>query len=533
MRAAGMCVAGVLVLLAVLSHVGSGTSTESLGRAIGRAQAMRSFVSYFSSFWGVLVAFLCVTALVLLARKTGRIRADTALTEVFQQEFERIAAEMQAGTAERLPPSPEMNDIDEQIWRGRRILAEMEASSTHDGRQELLRTLEYLYAHRFAADVRRRMTLQIDPNRILTPPPASFAGRVQTFLVSRGLLASMHGGSRAVTLASLFLLIPSLVSIQSGAAASLLDTRLVRLNELRVEASVRESEEAWKRAQAAVPPPAPAPEQDDEAALDVLSREFENALASSRAWKSIPRGSVSLRTTSVRQRILRVRAEHAAEALDLVPGATMSQEVTRLQSDTLEEFERTHNTRGPRTGVGRRFRAELTRLRAERPEVWSRLRAAGRAAGTSFQQAATTDDFGRFLASRIVGSVLEGVPSEGALGQLARELTDQMGTGAIERFYRGQSLQYMTALARGQSIPEATRVVAEEGRTFWTAFQSSSFESYVREKARCAERVADASSVARTACRAQPHRDPAGAASDSAAEYTRAADHHRRGRSLR
>ena len=237
--------------------------------------------------------------------------------------------------------------------------------------------------------------------------------------------------------AGLLLIVPSLVSLQTATAGAFFETRIVALEKLRVEASVKEAEDAWRQAQnGTAPAPTPAQSDDDDEALDVLSAEFENALARAPVFAGIPRSSISLRTHSVREAIIRIRAEHASTSVEAAPAVQAADDVTPLQRTILDDFEAARRRRGPRTEVGRRIHADLERVRVEKPAVWQRMRAAARGAGGSFQQAATIDDFGHFLTSRLVGEALSDIPGEGPLAQAARELDTAIGHDAIRRMYR-------------------------------------------------------------------------------------------------
>src|SRR5262252_3522991 len=492
---AGLYVLRTVLLLAVLASglvylalfgasLGGGVTATSLGAAIHRVQRVQQALSFFSPGLSAFLAGLAALALVMLSRRHARVRAVNAFNTVFDEEFTKIAQQLQQGTADELPSDDPMRQIEAVMAKLRSELERAHQAGEAPKTQELETHLTRLAQQRFALDVRRRMTLRFDVDQVLMPPPANWKERFQLMLVSRGLLTSMRGSARLVSYASLILLVPSLLSLQTVVATSYAESRVVALDRLRVESSVREAEAAWQRAQNEATATTVANGGDDAEALDILSSQFENALGNVRALSIGPRVGVSLRTRAVRQAILRARAEHAPSSVETAPSARAANETTALQRQVLDDFDRTVGQRGPRTEVGRRIRADLERVRVEQPAVWTRMRTAAHQAGHSFQEAASIDDYGRFLTDRLVGVALDGAPGEGPLAQAARHHDVAIGHDAVNRLYRIKSAEYMAHLARGGSVADASSVVASDsGHQFWTSVESERFTSHVRDQA--------------------------------------------------
>ncbi len=477
-------IASVLILTAVaVATLSGGATVERLGAAIQRVQGLRNALSVFSPGWSALLILLSVGALVLLSRRHARMKVVGAFGAVFDEEFARVAATIQNGTAEEIPSNGAMQQVEAVMIRALTELEEVKKTGPGARQKEIEQSLGLLAQQRLAFDVQRRMHLVIDPDAVLTPPPTTFRQRLETLFVSRGLLASMRGSTRLLMYAGLLLIVPSLVSLQTATAGVYFEKRIVALEELRVEASVREAEDAWQQAQNGAPAAPAAENIDDNVALDVLSAEFENALARTPAFSGIPRTSTSLRAHSVREAIVRIRAEHSSGSVDAAPAAQAADDVTPLQRAVLDDVETAQRRPGPRTEVGRRIRADLERVRAERPAVWQRMRASARQAGHTFQQAATIDDFGHFLTNRMVGLALDDLPGNGPIAQAARELDEAMGRDAIRRMYRVKSAEYMTHLAAGRSVADAaTAVSRDSAHIFWTSGESERFTAHVRER---------------------------------------------------
>ena len=83
-------------------------------------------------------------------------------------------------------------------------------------------------------DLRRRINITSTLDDIVLPPPRTWRGRIQTFFFSRGLLGILRGGSRAIAIASLLLLVPCLVGLQTPAANERIERRCVELDDIVV-----------------------------------------------------------------------------------------------------------------------------------------------------------------------------------------------------------------------------------------------------------------------------------------------------------
>jgi hypothetical protein len=434
-----------------------------------------------ASAWGT-AALIVVIA--LLARRNARKKVSRLYQQALEQQVAGLVQRAERGALEALPPTKAMREIEQRIFEAvqlgqvlERALAvgEVSPDQAAELRGQLASQMTTLRAQHLALDVERRVDVKLDPNLAAEPEPATWRERLRVLLVSRGVVSSLGGAGRALYYAALLLLVPSLVGFTSGPAGATLTARVVSLDQLRVARSAEQAEREYAEALTSLPP-APAAEAVDSAVLDRVARAFEDA-AFSMSGRAI---GASVNSAMARNRILGVAvaddpARPLARATTLAEAPIAGGPVARV----LRDYERTQGTAGPRTGIGRRFRAELAAQARAHPPLAARLREIP----ASFPRPANTDDVGRVLLRYAFGDVLEGVgAAEHELGPFVEALTRGVETD-LRRAYDVQSRLFLTELARGQGIEraQAAVIVADARHPRWTAAAVSRIEGIMKE----------------------------------------------------
>jgi hypothetical protein len=269
---------GLLLALVAILTLFDGATAERVGSTIAALQGFRNILASVSPIWSGVVLGLCAFAMYRLSKRKAQLRVEEAFNRAANRDVERVVEEMRNGKAEDLPRSDDMQLIDEEIWKLQQVLEALQRDAPSDAperQKQITDVVNQLVEQRAWADIRRRLNLRIDPDDVLDPPPVTTREKLLTFFVSRGLVRSMQGGNRLLFITSLALLVLSVVGVGSGTATTILDRRLIALGDLQVQLTEREATEEWKRAMAGSTASPSDLSSEDDRAVDILSREFE------------------------------------------------------------------------------------------------------------------------------------------------------------------------------------------------------------------------------------------------------------------
>jgi len=437
-----------------------------------------------SGFSGLVAISMCIVLLALV-RRNARKRVDALFQRGLQQQHEELFEEYQAGTLEELPPTAIMTalaadykdalDARDMIEAGVQSgdLKEMEAE---EYRTEVAENLERLATQYISADITRRLEVRIDLDQVAEPDPITLIEKMKAVLVSRGLVSSFSGASRALWFASLLLLVPSLLAITTGPANATLTARIESLDQLQVSRSAEAAESSFQASVAQLPATAVIADLDS-ADLERIARAFEDAsfALSGRAV------GTSVVSAIARRQILDVAvAQEASGQLSRVATLADAPGVGAPVARALRDFERLDAGTGPRTGIGRRFRTDLAEAISVNPLLRSRLREAG----ATFLRPANTDDVTRLLMREAIGGVLEGAGSlDNTSSPFAQALTDVLEPD-VQRAYRIERNVFLTQMASGGSLEEAQAAVRvlEQRSPIWTTGALQRFDGIVKDR---------------------------------------------------
>lgn len=400
-----------------------GSTVESMSNAIQSIQLWKSRVDEFSWGWGLVATVAAMFMLYKVAKNNSRKHVERLFSERYDQESQRLKDEYNAGLWETLPPTHDMQQIENDIGQLSAMLDEIDNAPDKlhefsEQRDKIARSLEILTQRHLALDIHRRMEMNFDPEAILGPPPRTIGQKIATLLVSQGMLKSFSRVSRVAFIISTLVLIPAIVGIHIDSLANALTKRTVDLSEMRIDASVRQAREDWDRAKqtGTVGEQAQDNSVDDAKRMNLLSRHFEEGMAGYARVFMPMQTSVSMREQVIRSRILNHVAANSDEHVASVPSLAQADELDSLSRQTIASYESGFDQPAPRTAMGRQFHAELERVKKENGPLWAKLKDSVHEGLGSFMRASTTDDLGAFLLNNALGSAMDPGQMDGPMG---------------------------------------------------------------------------------------------------------------------
>ncbi len=465
----------VVVLILILERFG-GTTPDELYGAITLIQSWRDWLKEIKWYWGVGAILLLALSLGIYSYRRGKIRMEKAFERAKQRERERLKAQIASGSLEDMPPTQKMKEIDRKMEDLVAKLQSLRASVNEDPSdnqemaaalqqaEEQLKTLE---EKRQEHDIERRLIVGLDPEDVQLPAPVTRWEKIQTFFISQGLLSCLDKGTRTLVVASLLLVIPSLIGICSQPAADRLQMRIVQLDELFVQASAEEALSTWKNAKNGL---GLTHETDlsapDEQALDELARLFEDELAAppqgSAKLPSAPfTSSYEFRSQLLRDRLLTrgVSTNNAQlpperRILDRRSSISDAEGLKPREKALVAFSDHAMDTKGPRTDIGKKVRQELGEIARRSPREFMQHVRSGI---ESFQRPASSDALQRTLFSQILNqTAYEGAPELGDLVSLPRKEDFSKGVRRMEEARAGQFLE---TISQSGNVTEAVERV--------------------------------------------------------------------------
>lgn len=440
------------------------------------------------------IALLFLGILVVQCHKKTKLRLQNTFAKLYDEEVERLRRAYERGEWEDLPPTAEMTEVINNLAKQQTLKQQLQEQQASFDPQKYAEALEHVNRNILMLedllarlDLRQRINpenVKVSAGDIIEPPPRNRREKIARFFVSQGLISSFRGASRALFVTELTLVIPALLGVQSGAIESRLAARVIRLEQLRVEASEREAREAWQ--QAASKEEKKWDKKDDEAA-DQIAHAFEVALANTRFLAiPVPRPMPSVRQMLVRQQILQETVKHRGDrAIALHPALSETPGLDPLDRETIVQLEKGFDKPGSKTEAGRQIRQKVEKLGKEYPAIWAKVRANISKAGHSFQQAASVDDATRFLMSRALGAAAgDSIDASTELGRFVQHFSEAVTPDALNRAYRVKESEYLYALAKGSPLDEAIRIVvgAPQSPSPWTFDEQERFKATMWER---------------------------------------------------
>lgn len=475
----------LVVLLFILNLLGGVTASE-VTTAIESIHRWRGLLVSVGPVMGWITTLLLVLAFAIYARRSSRRNMVKVFREVYARKFAELRQDYELGKLKEMPPTGEMRNVAKKIGEINQALARLEHETLRDDpktilmREELDKQVVLLQQYYVSLDMQRRIDVELDPDDAALPEARTRWEKFQTFFISRGLLASLNGTSRALFFATLILLVPSLTGIYAATTATALNDRLVQLKDLRVELSRREFEQEKAR----LGEPTNELSDEDKRDLQEVARNYEQTVPQFLTQPAV-RSMASVRSTIVREAILNRAATQANTAAEQqASGANWQQhasgskvqELTPLEREVVLAPEQTAGARGPVTPRGQHVYAELEDIAHRSPSFMQRVRTGLH----SFQKPASSYDLSNALFNRIAGNLTGEASPE--LGNAIQGLTTNRRYAAFNGFTEMRSREFLTDLMRGSSLDEALgRAPAAESRyAFLGKLEKLEFHSTMR-----------------------------------------------------
>jgi hypothetical protein len=272
----------VFALLTVVLGFGFAGSARVLAHIVAWADRTHSAVKAAKDLAGSYFFMIPAALIVYVCWRRQRDEFTGKFERLVDDEYDRLNRERGQGTAwNNLEPDERMRSLDQQIASLEAALGALRAEE-HEQRQGLLRQIMKLKEERSEADYQRRIRLEA-LNALAEETDTTPAWR--RFLLSKGFFSDLKGATKLLSRATLALLTVALVGVAGAAGlANALRTRVLTLDDLRVEATKAEVAREWKAA------PSSQPEEftdDDRRATAHFANSFARALVQNRYWRPL------------------------------------------------------------------------------------------------------------------------------------------------------------------------------------------------------------------------------------------------------
>ncbi|MBA3246612.1 MAG: hypothetical protein H0T63_00850, partial [Pyrinomonadaceae bacterium] len=476
----------VLILIVSVLQAFGGTTTSEVTSAIESVHRWRTLLLGFGSVWGTIGTLLLIVALAIYARRGGKRRMEKTFQKLYAAKFEQLRKDYELGQLKELPPTPEMREAQNQLVEASVLLAGLSGDELKNDpqavalRQELNARIDILQKYYFAIDVQRRIDPELDPEEAELPEAHTWWEKIQTFFISRGLLHSLSGASRALFLAGLLLLVPSLTGVYSTGTAATLDDKLIELKSLRVEVSRQE----WEREKERLGQPTEELSEEDEQLIEEAARIFE----ASANYISVPASGrasfYTMRSTLVRDAVLRraeKRAPRAGERAATVweqhPSGSRVEDLLPLEKEILRASEKPLDANGPVSKPGEDLAAELKDVSRRSSAVKAKLRNFA----YSFRQPASGYDLSQALFNQIAGTLAGEAPGE--FGNLLQAIEFKTQRELFRSVIESQNRELLFGLAQGQNPEGIIRrgaVAPDAPSSFVGPRERATFQNHLR-----------------------------------------------------
>jgi hypothetical protein len=430
------CMTLVLVLQLTV-----GSSAARLAAAATRIEGFRKFLLFFSPVWSAITIVVLVIALGIYSHR----RSKRDLTRVFQSLYERELQRLQAldeqGKLEPRPSTAEMKEVEAKIEQGRMIYQTLDGLDAPQTQKDAVKAKlteqvgQLMMVHR-ALDLSRRVSATIDPESAKLPEPETRWEKFQALFISRGLLKSLNGTTRALYICTVALLIPSFVGVVAAPGAATLQARNVTVRDLMIKSGRAE----WQQTKASLGTPKQQLNARDGQFLKQIARNYEARLASRQVWTKVELpSSFELRSQLVRGRILTEARKHSpTEWTQYVSGSAVDA-LSPFQREVVRIPEQALAADAPLGVEGQRLYDELADVASRSPSIRQRLH--------TWAEPASMSDISRSLVNQI-GSLIAG-DVRGPLGEVLSGVEFQSVRDDFKRFHETARREFLSDFVAG------------------------------------------------------------------------------------
>ena len=409
---------GALCVYVLFINAGSPDSLATLRKLLARTRSAAELLKTFKEFWNFGLFVVSFVVLGYLWLRWSKRHAAEKLSAVRMREYERLA-KLRAEKPDEwkgLPPTAEMD----RVWAAlQQTLIELE-EIPHDPSRETDRfhktgqakTLAELWT---ALDFDRRMEITWEADPITE---GTRVGKLKRFLTSKGFLGDMKGVGKGLSFATSGLLALTLIGLGSVSASKAVEERALKLQDLRVEVALSDSEAELQAAEEKAEAKSQGHDQgqltnEDRSAVHNVARIIAREM---RAVDDQPRASENLRRELVIQEVRRRTSPNTA------PETARATSESEKMRDAFAD----HVGNGGADPVVEQIEAELLKHAEEnRGGIRQKLRAWA----ASHAQPASIDEMQDFFAEQITGAFLESVfkpPTSPLFAQGSKVVTEEI-----------------------------------------------------------------------------------------------------------
>jgi hypothetical protein len=425
-RSASLLVATTLGVVAMFVLLGPRLIPHlSVTNYAAAFKAMRSLHERAESIdtgWGIALLAVLAVALFVAVRREARAKAQAAVEDAFRRLKEQAAG----GELASIPPTSEMQQLlkirADAAQRGALLL---EAAKRNPGlpdpsQDPALRALAQQIQETDERIQQLDIIRRLDFGPGLEPLRAGDRSRQSafgSFFISRGFLGSLSFGSRALSLVSLLLLVPSLITLAAPSVGEAAERASVELHDLIIARSAKEAEDNWRgslRPTAAPQAQTQTLSAEDQALIRQLAQQFEKLVQvrNAQLYQLAPSAGRLISSLTARQEILHDFAGTHAQTVALDSHVTHDASVAQAV--------------GGSGDLPREFEDRLTHFAAQAdPNAWQAFSTKAKTYLAHMASPATPRDIAQQLfteALNTAGSAAGGDSSErGLLAQLGGE----------------------------------------------------------------------------------------------------------------
>lgn len=435
----------------LLLRSGGGATVEEIAAALTRLELWQGRFAAFGPTWSTILILALVLSLAILTHRRTKRHYQNIFNTIFEREFERLDADRLAGRLEPLPPTSEMDALQQEIEQAREVYAALADETGAEAEENRKRVAQYVYERmrfRDVIDIARRIDAQLDEEDVKLPEAETAIEKLQSVFISRGFVKGLGFTGRALYLVTIALLVPSFAGFAAARTAPLLQQRMVELRDLRMNAS----RTAWQQATANLGSKEEQLSAEDQAAIDRIAEAYERQLSVA-SNISLPQSAYSVRAALVSNRVIATARAASKVEVRQYPSGSKADNLTEVERWLVGVEENAlARDRGPITPDGKAVREDLSQAARRSATLRERIRTA--AAGMA--EPAASRDIAKTLVDTIAGSVAGEVP--GLPGELLSGIEIQQRQSAAWARTAARR-QFVSSFVGGTEIDDALRKV--------------------------------------------------------------------------
>lgn len=458
------------------ASLGNPTTVAGAQRLLRSADALLDAVNGFKGAWGAGIFIFSFVIAGIAVYRFSKAQLAERFGAAVRAEAERLRRARTSHSPEwkDLPVTPEMK----QLWE-----ASQQISSLRDSlpigstdRAKFAALHDSAIQNLEAMDVSRRMNIDIEMEM---PPASTRLGRFWQFLSSSGFYADLKGAKAFVSVAANVLLVVSLLSLSAGPAVEALQNRKVRLEDIVVQVSAKQSRSSRDQIPRETgsqkppsPPPTPVEAQQaapqEEQGLRYLAAAFERSVTADPVWRPI----ATPEKQEIREAIQREWTRVAVRK-ELNPALPEQASVSSLfpadqwksESEAAGGYVQSLPTKERESAIRKTFIADWKRENIEQfKDMGKKLRNLAVLEPRDYRKLGWSD-LHEWAVGEVIGAALDEASPE-AKSEFAKQLL-KAGSGgldaALQNYYKIRFNQFVVGFAKGDLQGAQNALLADAG----------------------------------------------------------------------